>query len=148
MYSTIMSSAVSVAAVAAPSRSGATSWVAQTARASVTQTAASSVAQPVEARNNVPQTVSVKAAPSPASGSVDPRLPLGLLLSTASPPSGNVMASSDYSDMETALRSDNLAAAQQAYLRLQSDLQLREAGASGANHLAAKESGQALDVVA
>jgi hypothetical protein len=50
--------------------------------------------------------------------------------------------------MENALRTDNLAAAQQAYMRLQSDLQLGQVESSGASNMAAKAPGHALDAVA
>jgi hypothetical protein len=49
-------------------------------------------------------------------------LPLGLLQSVVQPPSSNSQASLDYSEMRTDLDSNNLTAAQQAYLRMQTDL--------------------------
>lgn len=51
-----------------------------------------------------------------------PGLPLGFLLSVSRPASSNTVANTDYLDMQNALHSGNLAAAQQAYLRLQTDL--------------------------
>ena len=56
-------------------------------------------------------------------------LPLGLLQSVAQPPSSNSQANLDYSEMRTALNSDNLTAAQQAYLRLQTDLYMPQLSA-------------------
>ena len=58
--------------------------------------------------------------PAPVAQTTD--LPLGLLQSVAQPPASNAQAGLDYHDLRTALDSDNLAAAQQAYLRLQTDL--------------------------
>ena len=49
-------------------------------------------------------------------------LPLGLLQSVIQPPASNPQANLDYQNLRTALDSDNLTAAQQAYLRLQTDL--------------------------
>jgi hypothetical protein len=62
-----------------------------------------------------------------------------LLLSVGQPSAGNVVASLDYQHMRMALNSGNLVAAQQAYLRLQSDLLLsspaQAATANDAVHL-------------
>ena len=49
-------------------------------------------------------------------------LPLGLLQSVIQPPASNAQANLDYSELRTALDADNLTVAQQAYLRLQTDL--------------------------
>ena len=49
-------------------------------------------------------------------------LPLGLLQSVLQPPASNAQANLDYLNLRTALDADNLTAAQQAYLRLQTDL--------------------------
>ena len=56
-------------------------------------------------------------------------LPLGLLQSVIQPPASNPQANLDYSEMRTALNSDNLTAAQQAYLRLQTDLYMPQLSA-------------------
>ena len=56
-------------------------------------------------------------------------LPLGLLQSVSQPPSSNAQASLDYQDMRTALNADNLTAAQQAYMRLQTDLYMPQLSA-------------------
>jgi hypothetical protein len=47
-------------------------------------------------------------------------------LSVNRPASQDIQASSDYDTMQNALRSNNLTAAQQAYLRLQNDLVLAQ----------------------
>jgi hypothetical protein len=62
------------------------------------------------------------AQPLPAAAQTN--LPLGLLQSVNQPPANNATASLDYHDLRIALQSGNLAAAQQAYLRLQNDLTL------------------------
>ena len=137
-----MSSAASVAAVAAPSRGDSASWVAQSAVARHAQTpkASSHVVQTSAAQHVAP------APAAPVGSSIDPRLPLGLLLSVSPPAAGDVSASSDYEAMETALRTDNLVAAQQAYTRLQTDLQLTSSTASAI--ASAQSKSEALNVVA
>jgi len=57
-------------------------------------------------------------------------LPEGLLLSVSQPSSSNSEATSDYRDLRIALQSGNLTAAQQAYTRLQIDLELTYAAQS------------------
>ena len=47
---------------------------------------------------------------------------MGLLESVTQPAASNAQAALDYHDLRTNLDSGNLAAAQQAYLRLQTDL--------------------------
>lgn len=54
--------------------------------------------------------------------SIGPNLPVGLLLSVSQPSSSNSTATTDYDQMQNDLRSGNVTAAQQAYLRLQTDL--------------------------
>lgn len=49
---------------------------------------------------------------------------MGLLLSVAQPSGSNRRADLDYQALRIALQSDNITAAQQAYVRLQSDLLL------------------------
>jgi len=56
-------------------------------------------------------------------------LPLGLLQSVGQPPASNAQANLDYSALRTALDADNLTAAQQAYLRLQTDLYMPQLSA-------------------
>lgn len=51
-------------------------------------------------------------------------LPLGILESANQPAASNFQANLDYDDLKTALQSGNLAAAQQAYMRMQSDVEL------------------------
>jgi len=53
---------------------------------------------------------------------IGPNLPVGLLLSTNRPAASNSTANTDYDQMQNDLRAGNVAAAQQAYLRLQTDL--------------------------
>jgi hypothetical protein len=79
-------------------------------------------------------------------------LPEGLLLSVSQPSSSNSEATSDYRDMRTALQSGNLNAAQQAYTRLQIDLELTYAAHSStlaaSATSAANINGTGLNVVA
>lgn len=49
-------------------------------------------------------------------------VPLGILLAVPQPSASNTLATSDYHQLHLDLVTDNLAAAQQAYLRLQNDL--------------------------
>jgi len=63
----------------------------------------------------------VQPAPN-APSTTQPNLPLGLLLTVNRPTVNDAPASADYADLQSALRTGNLASAQQAYLRLQSDL--------------------------
>ena len=63
-------------------------------------------------------------------------VPLGLLMSVSQPAGGNLPAGLDYDALRTALRSDNVTAAQQAYARLQNDLLL----GSSSNFVAASNS--------
>jgi hypothetical protein len=62
-------------------------------------------------------------------------MPLGVLLTVSRPAAGNLLAGEDYSNLENELRSGNLAGAQQAYLRLQSDLMLPVPAGNVANHV-------------
>ena len=142
-----MSSAASVTAISTPSRSGSATPVAQSDSAPTAPSVHS--AQPVKAKDTVRQNVSTQAAASasPPTASANPNLPLGLLLSVGPPPSGNSVASSDYVAMQNALRTDNLVAAQQAYMRLQSDLQM-DPTAEPATGAATSAQGGVLNVVA
>ena len=56
--------------------------------------------------------------------SLQQNLPLGLLLSVGQPSGSNNQANTDYQSLRNALFSGNLAAAQKAYSRLQSDLEM------------------------
>jgi hypothetical protein len=58
-------------------------------------------------------------------------LPMGLLLSVNPPAAGNSLATADYQAMRQALLVDSTAAAQRAYLRLQSDLLMGSSAAAG-----------------
>jgi hypothetical protein len=51
-------------------------------------------------------------------------VPLGLLLTISPPTANNIQATADYKLLRGALQSGNLTGAQQAYLRLQSDVLL------------------------
>jgi hypothetical protein len=79
-------------------------------------------------------------------------LPEGLLLSVSQPSSSNSEATSDYRDLRIALQSGNLTAAQQAYTRLQIDLELTYAAQSSSVATsatsAANMNGTGLNVVA
>jgi hypothetical protein len=68
-------------------------------------------------------------------------LPLGLLMSVSQPSGSNFQAGVDYAELRNALRSDNLAAAQQAYTRLQSDLLLVNPSNSAATNNSTGSSG-------
>jgi hypothetical protein len=117
-----MSSVPSVTAVTSATRAGADTIVAPPA----TVSAPHAVNSKSKVAENTPTAEKSSAASSAASStsSASSRLPLGLLLSVSPPPSSNASASSDYVKMQDALRTNNLAAAQQAYQSLQSDLTL------------------------
>jgi hypothetical protein len=66
---------------------------------------------------------------TPLSQSQSQGVPLGVLQTVSAPASSDMVASLDYHDMRMALQSGNLATAQQAYLRLQGDLNLHQAAA-------------------
>lgn len=95
--------------------------------ASATQSAAAVSAAQSAAQSAATQSTSAAATENSEN---NPNLPLGLLLSVSPPSAGNTSASSDYVVLQDALRSGNLAAAQQAYMRLQDDLQLDGAKAA------------------
>lgn len=117
-----MSSVPSVTAITSATRASADTIVVPPATVSAPHVvnSKSNVAE------NTPTAEKSSASSSGASSasSVNPQLPLGLLLSVSPPPSSNASASSDYVAMQDALRTNNLPAAQQAYQRLQSDLTL------------------------
>ena len=78
-------------------------------------------------------------------------LPEGLLRSITAPASSNSQATVDYRALRTALQSGNLAAAQQAYTRLQIDLQLTYSGSASSQSSASAathDSGSALNSIA
>jgi hypothetical protein len=58
-------------------------------------------------------------------------VPLGLMLSVSEPSASNKLATADYQDLRNALLSGSVATAQQAYLRLQTDLLMMTSTASG-----------------
>ena len=131
-----MHNAASVAAVTSPSRIGVASRVSRTvglvnSGQSVKALGAVRASAGLPSSQNVPVTTS-------ANGNV----PLGLLLSVNRPSGANVQASTAYADLETDLRTGNLAAAQQAYLRLQSDLLLTSPAPAAAASAAAAPGGQ------
>lgn len=68
----------------------------------------------------VPAAPQVKTSPAAAAQN----LPLDVLMSTSRPTAKSGPVVNDYEDLQGALRSGNLQAAQQAYLRLQHDLLL------------------------
>jgi len=134
-----MSNVASITAVTAASRSGSLDIIVPAATPVSAPTPASPPAA-VQATANAQQNSTVPdntATTSPngstsssASASVNPRLPLGLLLAVPPPASDNSAASSDYVAMQDALRANNLSAAQQAYQRLQGDLDMDPAAVS------------------
>lgn len=122
---------------------GASFW--SSAAGAVTQAAGLDAVQPAKTSKNVEKAASPQPTPYTKSsdGAVNSHLPLGLLLSISPPSTSNAQASSDYVDLQNALRIGNLAAAQQAYIRLEGDLLSSQAGAG-----AADTAGRALNVVA
>lgn len=76
------------------------------------------------------------APPSDAAGT-QPSIPLGLLMAVQRPSADNATASTDYAALANALRSGNLASAQQAYRRLQNDLLLAGATLTASNNASA-----------
>jgi hypothetical protein len=119
-----MSGSASVAAIGAPSGISAARAVAS----AVSVRFAQAVKAPSKASKN-PTVQTAVSVPAPATAGAN-LLPLGLLLSVSRPPSTNATAGSDYAALQEALRTDNLGAARQAYLRLQSDLQVTTTGAT------------------
>jgi hypothetical protein len=97
---------------------------------------------------NVGQAVATARPTAPATQS---GLPEGLLLSVSAPAPSNSQATVDYRSLRTALQSGNLTAAQQAYTRLQIDLELTYSaqGSSQSSAVAsAVNSGTTLNTVA
>jgi hypothetical protein len=136
-----MSNVASITAVTAASRSGSVEITVPKA-APVTAPAPTTSPSTVQSKTEVQQDAAVQdnstAASTAASAvsfsssgsSVNPHLPLGLLLAVAPPASDNSAAGSDYMAMQDALRTNNLSAAQQAYQRLQGDLEMNPAAVS------------------
>ena len=108
----------SIAPVSGTRQSGAIYGVA-VATARVTPAKANVASNRVTAPKNAPA-----AKPSQPATTSDPNLPFGLLQSATQPPASNAQASLDYDDLRLAMQSGNRTAAQQAYLRLQTDLSL------------------------
>jgi len=112
--------AASVATVTSPTRIGVAALAGSPAGSinAVKEVKAANAAHPSAVPRLVPS------APATAPSPVQPNLPLGLLLTVNRPSANDAPASADYADMELALRAGNVASAQQAYVRLQSDLLL------------------------
>jgi hypothetical protein len=122
-YFTGMNAVSSVVAVASPR-------VAAPAYRAVVQRSSVSSAPPVKSTGSLRQPTGLSAAQN-SQPSAPQSLPFGLLESASQPSANNVQASLDYDDLRTALTSGNLTAAQQAYLRMQSDLLMSHPAAAG-----------------
>jgi len=88
-------------------------------------------ARPIQSAGNI-QAVANTTSSHSASAATPTDLPMSLLLSVSRPSSSNGSATTDYDAMQSDLRSGNLAAAQQAYLRLQTDLLMTQASSAAA----------------
>ena len=115
------STVLNVASATSPSRSVA-------AYHSIVQSKSSSVnavnaAESAKAANGAPKTgITPPAQTAPTVPQQN--VPLGLLLTISPPTANNIQATADYKLLRDALQSGRLASAQQAYLRLQSDVLL------------------------
>jgi hypothetical protein len=113
------------------------------------QSSSVSFAQSAKPDVNVGQNVTT--AQSSAS-TTQQGLPQGLLISVSAPSSSNSQATSDYRALRTALQSGNLTAAQQAYTRLQIDLELtysaQGSSQSGSSASSAAGNGTGLNAIA
>jgi hypothetical protein len=127
-----MSGVVSVSAVSSSSRSEFASRVTVQA-VPVNSAPAVKATRSVSPTHNAPAAQSM---PSRASAPVitQSNLPLGLLLTVRQPTANNVQAGEDYQNLQNDLRSGNLSAAQQAYLRLQTDLLMTNSAATTASN--------------
>jgi len=123
MYAVSRVSSVSSARLSAPVYR----VVSQGAAVRRTQSSKSTSSSTGTVRQNAVVTSSAQGASAATAMPTD--LPLGLLQSVGQPPASNAQANLDYSALRTALDADNLTAAQQAYLRLQTDLYMPQLSA-------------------
>ena len=128
-----MSSVASATSVAGPYQTGSADRIVRPS--GLVQTA-----QAVKRIGNGSQTSSVPTAQKVAANSPQ-TLPMGVLLSVSQPSSNNSQADSDYQALRKALLSGNLAAAQQAYTRLHSDLVLTQPPAAASQNFATTATG-------
>jgi hypothetical protein len=109
-----MSSVVNVLSVTSPYKT-------RLAYPVVNPSGAVQMAQDVKNIGNALQSGNLKSAQK-VLGTIQQNIPMSLLLSASQPAKTNSLASTDYQELKSALVSGNLTVAQQAYIRLQSDL--------------------------
>lgn len=119
-YALSMHSAASVTSVTSPIRIGAAF------RVSLASSTVKTVQSVKVGANSRPSTrANLPTAPS-ARSTMSSSLPLGMLLTVTRPATSSTLAGTDYADLQNALRTGNIAVAQQAYIRLQNDLLLTQ----------------------